>query len=83
MEAVTGENVAGAIIDYVLKNYKRGGMRKTTNSQGATNKIEEARQQAIDQVKNTLPASTDKMSDGDIIETFPEMIARLQKEILG
>jgi len=35
IELVTGENVAGAIIDYVLDNYKRGGYRKNTNSQGA------------------------------------------------
>jgi ribosomal protein S6--L-glutamate ligase len=41
IEAVTGENVAGAIIDYVLENYKRGGYRKNTNNQGAVNSSKE------------------------------------------
>ena len=36
IEAVTVENVAGAIIQYVLDNYQRNGHRKQTNSQGAT-----------------------------------------------
>ena len=35
IEAVTGENIAGAIIRYVLDNYEKKGDRKTTNSQGA------------------------------------------------
>jgi hypothetical protein len=36
IEAITGENVAGAIIQYVLDNYKRNGLRKTTDTNGAT-----------------------------------------------
>jgi ribosomal protein S6--L-glutamate ligase len=36
IEAVTGENVAKAVIDYVLENYKRGGQRKHTDNNGAT-----------------------------------------------
>jgi ribosomal protein S6--L-glutamate ligase len=35
IEAVTGQNVAGAIIQYVLDNYEKKGQRKTTNNQGA------------------------------------------------
>ncbi len=36
IEAVTGENIAKAVIDYVLENYKRGGHRKQTDNEGAT-----------------------------------------------
>lgn len=36
IEAVTGENVAAAIVKYVLDNFEKKGQRKTTNSQGAT-----------------------------------------------
>jgi ribosomal protein S6--L-glutamate ligase len=36
IEAVTGENVAKAIIDYTLENYHRKGKRKVTDSSGAT-----------------------------------------------
>lgn len=36
IEAVTGQNVAGAIVQYVLDNYQRNGHRKATNSEGAT-----------------------------------------------
>lgn len=35
IEAVSGENIAGAIIDYVLENYQKNGQRKKTDSQGA------------------------------------------------
>lgn len=38
IEAVTGENVASAIIDYVLENYKNGGHRKNTDNAGITSK---------------------------------------------
>jgi ribosomal protein S6--L-glutamate ligase len=36
IEAVTGANVAGAIIQYVLDNYQRNGKRKVTDASGAT-----------------------------------------------
>ena len=36
IEAVTGENVAAAIIQYVMDNYQRTGRRKVTDSSGAT-----------------------------------------------
>src|SRR5690606_27770408 len=36
IESVTGENVAKAIIDYVLENYQSKGRRKVTDSSGAT-----------------------------------------------
>jgi ribosomal protein S6--L-glutamate ligase len=36
IEEVTGENVAKAIVDYVLENYQRKGRRKVTDSSGAT-----------------------------------------------
>lgn len=35
IESVTGENIAGAIVDYVIKNYKRNGLRKQTTNDGA------------------------------------------------
>lgn len=37
IEAVTGENVAGAIIDYVIENYRNQGTRKGKTDTGATN----------------------------------------------
>jgi hypothetical protein len=51
---VTGENVAKAIIDYVLENYKRNGYRKNTNSQGATNqfKPDENFAETISRIRN-------------------------------
>jgi ribosomal protein S6--L-glutamate ligase len=52
IEAVTGENVAGAIIDYVLENYRNSGRRKVTDSSGATAKAKpETINQAIDRVR--------------------------------
>ena len=36
VEAVTGENVAGAIIQYIMENYRKGGKRKETGNDGAT-----------------------------------------------
>jgi ribosomal protein S6--L-glutamate ligase len=54
IEKVTGENVAKAIIDYTLENYKRNGNRKNTNSQGATNqfKPEETFAETISRIQN-------------------------------
>ena len=40
IETVTGENVAGAIIDYVLENYRKEGTRKETTKSGATSKAD-------------------------------------------
>lgn len=39
IESVSGENIAKAIIDYVLENYQRNGKRKVTDSSGATAKV--------------------------------------------
>lgn len=36
IEAVTGANVAREIIRYTIENYKRGGIRKVTTSNGST-----------------------------------------------
>jgi hypothetical protein len=36
VESVTGENVAEAIVNYVLENYKRRGNKKLTANNGAT-----------------------------------------------
>jgi ribosomal protein S6--L-glutamate ligase len=54
IEKVTGENVAKAIIDYTLENYKRNGYRKNTNSQGATNqfKPDENFAETISRIRN-------------------------------
>ncbi len=54
IEKVTGENVAKAIIDYTLENYKRNGYRKNTNSQGATNqfKPDETFAETISRIQN-------------------------------
>ena len=40
IEAVTNENVAGAIVEYILENYRRNGTRKETTKSGATSKTE-------------------------------------------
>lgn len=84
VEAVTGENVARAIVNYVLENYKRGGQRKTTTGTGATNQVNvnKAKMEAIAHIRQSFPFSAGSMSDQGIIENFPDMIARLQKEYL-
>lgn len=53
IEAVTGENVAKAIIDYTLENYKRAGYRKNTNSQGAVNsyKLSETFAETVNRIR--------------------------------
>ena len=68
IEAVTGENVAGAIIDYVLENYRRNGTRREKTESGATNqapqqppRAEETKEQILErqmeELKRKFPAS--------------------------
>lgn len=66
VEAVTGENVAGAIIDYVMDNYKRKGSRKETNSNGATAKTSQT------------PKSTTQDPDAPA-QTFAEAFSKCLK----
>jgi ribosomal protein S6--L-glutamate ligase len=89
VESVTGENVAGAIIDYVLENYKRSGNRKTTTETGATNQVKtsqvnvtKAKAEAISHIRSSFPFSAGSMSDQGITESFPDLVKRLQDEYL-
>ena len=50
IEAVTGENVAGAIIEYVLSNYQKNGRRKVTDSNGVTNKAVQDEETFLQQI---------------------------------
>lgn len=75
VEAVTGENVAGAILDYVLTNYKRGGFRKLTTEGGATS-------QAVETVRNILPASSAGLTGNQVKENFAQMVSRLRSDYL-
>lgn len=54
IEAVTNENIAAAVIEYVIENYKRNGTRKETTISGATSKTEtpvpEANENIMDRI---------------------------------
>lgn len=66
IEAVTGQNVAGAIIQYVLENYKKSGRRKVTDSSGATAK--------------TQPVQVSAKENNE--ETFAERVTRIRATYL-
>lgn len=55
IEAVTGENIAGSIVSYVLENYKKGGTRKEKTESGKTN--QETEEERLKELKQKFPAS--------------------------
>jgi len=75
VESVTGENVAGAIVAYVVDNYKRAGNRRTTTGTGATNKV-------VQSVRKSFPASSAGLSIQEVEENFMQTVGRLRREYL-
>jgi len=61
IEACTGENVAKAIIDYVLDNYQRSGRRKVTDSSGATAKTQPVQVSATEKKEETFSEAVNRV----------------------
>lgn len=74
VEAVTGENVAGAIIDYVIENYKQGGRRKETTSSGATASVK-----PLEPAAKTSDVDWDRLNSLPQSERLAELVEILKK----
>ncbi len=67
IEAVSGENVAKAIIDYVLANYQHDGKRKETTPSGATAQTKKPANGFTREEMNL----TKNMANWDLIDNLP------------
>lgn len=75
VESVTGENVAGAIIDYVRENYTKKGVSPSNSAKNE--RIIELQGQIID----LMTAKLDPIQKGDEFDTLKQSINDMQAQI--